>query len=259
MDDTNKTTAADALDQAAAEAVESQKTDESEEVTEQTTEEPAFTPVAEAEEQTAEELDDEGLPKEHKERSDLGRKVSAVHRRMDEMDNKFDRMLQYLESTVKPKDSLEDLDENEPITRKDLERWQNEIKVKEEQQEIKYRDEYVKTIAGLGTDLGQAEYDAVIAEMQSLTYNPTKDPARDAEINFYRAERAYLRKKVAQPQRKNPLKGATTDVKPGVATSQKTVVPEKAMPKLDADAQAYLDYVRRTDGDEKAQKIAKGL
>jgi hypothetical protein len=106
--------------------------------------------------------------------------------------------------------------------------------------------------------MDQKEYDAVIAEMQSMTYDPSNDPKRDAEINFYKAERAYLRKKIAPP-RKNPLEGKKPEEKIGVATAQKTVVKEPATPKLDAAAQSYLDFVRSEDGEERASKLVKEL
>jgi len=254
MDENQETTAAD-LDKAAEEAVASQQNIEQETVQE----------TGEVQEQAAEtvveELDTEGLPKEHKERSDLGRKVAAYHRRMDELDNKFDRIMNYLENSQKPKDDpLDELDPNEPITIKDVEAMMARRENEKKSREKTYNDNYVRTVAGLGGDMDQDEYDAVIAEMQSITYNPSEDPVKDAEINFYRAERAYLRKKIAQPvQKKNPLEGKTPEGKIGVATSQKTVVKQTAMPKLDADAQAYIDFVRETDGEERANKLIKEI
>ena len=92
--------------------------------------------------------------------------------------------------------------------------------------------------------------------MQNLTYDPSDNPQIDAERNFYRAERIYLRKKAA-PARVNPLKGEKPSGSIGVATSQKSVVKEPAVPKLDAFAQAYVNSVRARDGEEKANKLVK--
>jgi hypothetical protein len=106
--------------------------------------------------------------------------------------------------------------------------------------------------------LGQEEYDAVLAEMRDVTYDPTDNPERDAEMNFLKAEKIYLRKKMAKPADKvNPLKGEKPKDKLGVATTQTSVTKETKQPKLDEYAQSYLDSVRRRSGDEYADKLLK--
>jgi hypothetical protein len=253
MDENQETVATD-LDAAATEAVESQEViQETEEVQEEVGEQ-----VAEAEDKPAEELDTEGLPQDHKERSDLGRKVSALHRRIDEQTNKFDRVMNYLETIAKPEtaDPLDELAPDEPITRKEMESILAAREERRETQMKNYNDNYMQAIAGMGADLDQTEYDAVLAEMQNITYDPSHDASLDAERNFYKAERIYLRKKAAQTiEKKVPLKG---DKPTGVVSSQKSVVKETVAPKLDAAGQSYVDFVRRRDGDEKANALVKG-
>jgi hypothetical protein len=254
MEETTKTVAAD-LDAAAAEAVETQEqtTQETEEKQEETTEQ-----VAETTEKVVEELAEDELPKDHKERSELGRKVSAIHRRMDETDNKFDRILTYLESeNSKTDDSSTGRDPDEPMTRREAEEMADERDEKRKKRKDKYQVEYDQTIRTQGPELEQDEFDAILAEM-NFTYDPTDDPIRDAEKNFNRAEVAYLRKKNAKPlEKENPLKGAAPAGKLGVATSQKTVQKETMIPKLDAAAQSYIDSVREERGDEAADKLMK--
>ena len=251
MDETTKTVAAD-LDAAAAEAVETQEqtTQETEKTTEETTEQVAETAV--------EELDKEGLPTDHKERSDLGRKTTALHRRVDETDNKLDRILTYLESEkTKDEDVLTELAPDEPVTRKDLEEFVSQRDKDRKTKKENYQGSYDKTILSQGPELEQSEFDAIIAEM-TFTYDPSDDPVRDAEKNFHKAEVAYLRKKAAKPlEKENPLKGAAPVGKLGVATSQKTVQKETIIPTLDAPAQSYLDSVRAERGDEAADKLMK--
>ena len=257
MAENEQTEAADELTQAATEAVESQES----EVSEETNEEVAQEQVAETpEEETVEELDKEGLPSDHKERSDLGRKLSATHRRIDEIDGKFGRIEGMLETLVKPQteDPIADLAPDEPITRAEAEQIYAK---REEAREIKkktYDSDYSKTLAGLGPDLGEDEWNGVLEELKTMTYDPTSDPIRDARENFFKAENIYLRKKVAQPiEKKVPLKN---DAAPGGGiTNQKAVVKETAAPKLDAAGQSYLDYVTREDGAEHASKLVKDI
>ena len=253
MDENQETSAADDLTQAAEEAVvDQQTTQETEENQEETQEQ-----VAETTEEVVEEVAEE-LPTDHKDRSDLGRKLSAYHRRVDEIDNKFDRIMNYLESQ-KPEENPEtELEPDEPVTLTQMERILAAREDKEKSREKSYQDNYVRTISGLGTDLSQTEYDAVLAEMKDITYDPSEDPEIDAEVNFLKAERIYLRKKMAAPPvKENPLKGEKPKEKLGVATNQASVQRETKQPTLDSDAQSFVDFVRRTDGDEAADRLLK--
>jgi regulator of replication initiation timing len=281
MDENQETSAAEELTQAAEEAVaDQQTTQETEETTEETEE------VAETTEEVVEEQAEE-LPTDHKERSNLGRKLTALHRRVDETDNQFGDIKKQLESLIKQnvKDPLESLEPDEPVTRKEMESILEARERLRESRDKSYNENYVRTISGLGSDLGQEEYDAVLAEMRDVTYDPTDNPERDAEMNFLKAEKIYLRKvtydptdnperdaemnflkaekiylrkKMAKPADKvNPLKGEKPKDKLGVATTQTSVTKETKQPKLDDYAQSYLDSVRRRSGDEYADKLLK--
>jgi hypothetical protein len=250
-DETTETVAAD-LDAAASEAVASQE--EKPETTEEVVEEQ----VAETTEEVVEALDEDRLPTDHKERSDLGRKVSAYHRRVDGLENKIDRIVSLLETKPEEEAPEGDLSPDEPMTRRDTE---NLLVARDNQKESKaksYSDNYTKAVSTLGPNLSQDEYDGVLAEMQTMRYDPSDNAQIDAEINFQKAENIYLRKKMAQPIGKdNPIKGEAVKGKLGVTTTQKTVVKETVMPKLDAHAQSYVDSVRRDRGDEAADKLMK--
>jgi hypothetical protein len=250
MDENQEATAA--LDEAAAEAVEDQQ------VTQETEEKPEETEqVAETTEEVVEEPEGE-LPQDHKERSDLGRKLSAYHRRVDEIDNKFDRIMNYLESQKQEENPETELEPDEPITRAEMERMLAAREEKKRSREKSYQDNYIRTISGLGSDLSQTEYDAVLAEMKDITYDPTDRPEKDAEMNFLKAERIYLRKKMAQPpEKKNPLKGEKPKEALGVVKNNTSVKKEAKQPELDSYAQSYIESVRRRDGDEYADKLLK--
>jgi hypothetical protein len=172
MDENQETSAAEELTQA---AEDQQTTQETEETTEETEE------VAETTEEVVEEQAEE-LPTDHKERSNLGRKLTALHRRVDETDNKFDQIARSLESLQSAQeDPTESLEPDEPVTRKEMESILEARERLRESRDKSYNENYVRTISGLGSDLGQEEYDAVLAEMRDVTYDPTDNPERDAE------------------------------------------------------------------------------
>jgi hypothetical protein len=226
--------------------------------TEQNTEEVTEEQVAET--QSVEEPDTEGLPADHKERSDLGRKVSATHRRLDEYDNRFQRIEGYLEKLVKPKapDPAQELNPDEPVTVSEMQAIMDAREKAKEEQKKTYLDSYQRAVSSMGPDLSEGEWEDVLNELKTMHYDPSDDPVRDAKENFLKADNIRLRKKAAQPlEKQNPLQGGKPQGKLGVATNQNAVVKETAQPKLDADAKSYMDYVRRTDGDEAANKLTK--
>lgn len=236
-----------ALDEAAAEAVESQEETEIEE---------------EAQEQVAEvqETDEpeEELPQEHRQRSDLGRKVSAMHRRMDETDQTLNRIASLLEEkALNDREANDDTDPDDPLTVADFKRLSAEQDRSKQVQQEKYDSNYRKAVTTLGGDLDDTEWHDVVEEMKAMPLDSTGDPQKDAERNFYKAERVFLRKKLANPVTKeNPLK--KKDIPSGVVTQQKTVVTEQSAPKLDAHAKSYYDFVAKRDGDKAAKKLLKG-
>jgi len=251
----------DMLNAAAADAVVEQPETETEQEQEvedlQTTEEEAET----------ETLDEEGLPVDHAQRSDLGRKISATHRRQDEFDVKLDRILGVLETQatitnkVEPDpDPLDDLDPDAPMTKAEVERWFEVRERKVKEKSSSYDTEYLNTFKELSTTLTKEETDAVVDEMKVLSYDPSSDPAKDAEINFYKAERAMLRKQLAKPKGKvSPITGDKSHAALGTVTTQKVVTKDVTLPKLDANAASYLAFVEREDGSDKAQELHKSL
>ena len=247
----------DMLNAAAADAV--MEETEQEEVVETTEEEIVVSTETE-------EVDEEGLPVDHKERSDLGRKISAIHRRQDDSDARFDRVMKVLEAqaalTTKRAelDPIDDLDPNEPMTKGEMERWFEVRERKAKEKSTSYDTEYLNTFNELSTTLTKEESDAVVDEMKVLSYNPSNNAAKDAEINFYRAERAYLRKQLAKPKGKvSPITGDKTHAALGTVTSQKVVTKDVTLPKLDANAASYLAFVEREDGSDKAQSLHRSL
>lgn len=243
----------EALNQAATEAVETEETTQTEETTEtQETEK-----TTEKTEQT-EKLDAEGLPLGHTQRSDLGRKVSALHRRQDEVDDRIDRLLSVMETRELPEDPGLQSEPGDIVTHADINKILDDREKTKTQNAQNYDKQYVASISALSSELSEQEYNEIFAEMQNITYNPSNDPAKDAELNFIKAERAFLRKKVAG-KKTNPLKGEKPRSALGGITNQTVVVKDATLPKLDAAGESYLSFVAREDGTESATKLHKSL
>ena len=239
-EETNKPEAADdALDQAALDAVASQE----QEVSDDTAPE------------VSEETDQDGLPIDQGPRSDLGRKVAAIHRRQDEFDAKIDRMLQLMENQQQPDE--EELDYDAPLTRKEALDLIQQQKEQEAKTETQYQETYVSSFAKLTRDLPENEYGLILDELKKMTYDRTNNPARDAEINFLKAKLAVAEK--TDSPRVNPLKGNKPKSELGTATNSKNQTKESALPDLDDVAQNYLNFVAREDGQEKASALHKSM
>lgn len=238
----------EALNQAATEAVE----------TETQAEETAETQKTEEIAEETEESDAEGLPQDHTQRSDLGRKISAFHRRQDEFDDRIDRLLSAMETQRIPEDPELQSEPGDIVTHADINKILDDREKTKTQNAQNYDKQYVTSISALSSDLSEQECNEIFAEMQNITYNPSNDPARDAELNFMKAERAFLRKKVAG-KKVNPLKGEKPRSALGGITNQTAVVKDATLPKLDAAGESYLNFVAREDGAESATKLHKSM
>ena len=202
---------------------------------------------------------------EQKERSKLGRTVAALHRRLDEADQKgieqsqrIERLLELIEERNAPEES----DPDEPVTRAELDRFieKREAKRKEQEDNLsrKYHEGYSLKWAELSSGLSEDEYKAVVSEAEKMKYDPSDNPAVDAQLNFKEAQLRYLKKQLA-PAKKNPLEGNTPSDGIGVVTAQKTAAKDISLPKLDGAAKSYLDYISQEDGAEAAAKIHRSL
>jgi hypothetical protein len=205
--------------------------------------------------------------RDNAENSRLGRKVAALWTRFDEMKPVMDKVAEALEKlhTAPPK---QEQDEDHFITLAQAKQI-TDAQVKEaikarEQADLSYQKNYASTIISLGTELEDAEYEGIVKEMES-NWNKrySDDPVADAQRNFYSAERVFLRRQLAvkpAAEKKIPKGDLPSGAK--IATAQaaeKVKVKDNPLPRLDAAAQAYLDYVERMDGKDKALALHRKL
>jgi len=213
--------------------------------------------------------EDEGeLPEEPEDnaaRSKLGRKVAAMFRKQDRVEEILDKLTSLLEKSqvtqpVQDEEEEEFFDEDEPLTPKKLEEILEKRERQREEQAAQYENGYIKKVAELGSDLTPEEHEEIVNEMMAnFNVRYTNNPELDAERNYLKAERAVLRKKLAKPKKSNPLKGEKPRSPLGVANNQKVEKKSPALPDLDPEAKAFLESIRRKEGDEAAAKLHKSL
>ena len=146
------------------------------------------------------------------------------------------------------------------MTKGEIDRYLDSREKKVTQQTENYNTTYFKSLNQFVGDLGEGEKDAVIEELKVLPYDPSANPTMDAEINFFKAERAYLRKQLAKPKSKvSPITGKHEHSAMGTITNQKVVTKETVLPKLDAAGMSYLAFVESEDGSDKAQELHKSI
>ena len=239
--DIDKTVIAEALDVPATEIVDAVDTDSSE----------------------TSELDADGSPVDHTDRSNLGRKITAFHRRQDEFEERINRLLGVMEGQQQPAQiqELPKVDPDEPVTFAEMGQFLDQREKTATQKAEIYNANYMKTLGQLSSEISEQEWTAISGEMKNINYNPSNNPIRDAEINFGKAERAHLRKALAATKstKENPLKGEKPRSALGGITNQTVVTKDPALPKLDAAGQSYLAYVGREDGQERATKLHQGM
>jgi hypothetical protein len=246
----------DLLSKAAAEAVADQ--DEKKEITEE---------IKEVEEKIEKlEEDSEGLPKDQKERSQLGRTLAALHRRLDDFDQRDaerdDQIQRLIDAMEKRKEPEDDFDDDAPLTRAELKAALKAEREAEKAQEQKLTKEYHKGYslkwAELSKGLSAEEYNAILAEAEEMKYDPSDNAAFDAALNFKEAQLRHLKKQLAS-KKSNPLDKNTPKDGIGTVTTQKVPDREIALPKLDDPAQSYLNYISREDGADRAAALHKSL
>lgn len=189
------------------------------------------------------------LPKEHKERSDLGRKVAALLKKTDKTDEVLLQLSKVIERLAPKKEY--DEEDDLPVTRKELKAMTEQPKIEASQ----YENDFKSTFWKMTEVDGLSEEDAeAIAKITIEKYNIpfTNDPKIDGAMNYAKAKADYF----AVPVKKLPLKQGKA---PGVVNKQATDTRATAKPKLDQAAESFYNFIARTDGEEEAKKRLKAL
>ena len=269
----------DALDKAAEEFGESEELVEPAteiEVSGEETEDPEDPEDAESMELSGEQEEDESAvppePSDNGERSKLGRKVKYIEDTVLGFQEQFEERMNRLDGLLASNNRRPDTygyetedDPNEELigTKAELKKFLNDYNKDQETQrqdsQMKYEQDYVKTIKRLGSDETEEDHKDIYDEMMShFNVKYSDNPLVDAEKNYLKATRSVLKKRTAAPAKKvNPLKGNKPKAPLGAGSNSETMAKKtKPMPKFDEAAQ---DFMRKSGiTPERAAEILDG-
>jgi len=214
--------------------------------------------AAAAEEAEKVRLEEEQKAEEHKERSELGRKVKGIESRLDtELFAVNDKLDQLLAKDVE--DPEEDEDEI-PRSRKELDDYMDK---KFQARERASKDTDTKYNTDYQTAIGQfseeEDYGEICKELEAnFNIRKSDNGDVDGQLNYLKASKSFYKKKASgKDDKTNPLKGKDNDLPLGTPPGgDEEIDKEEAMPKLDAYAQ---DYMKKTGmSEESVKKAMKG-
>jgi len=185
--------------------------------------------------------------KEHKERSALGRRISAIERKTNERLEQIGEMVEkLLVSQSSPND--DEADEDDYVTRKALREELRRLRNEEQQNQLKYNREYTKTIEELGMDEDEETHRGIIKELEAnFNFVYSEDGTKDAIRNYNKAAKAYFKKQLSLQKKKVPVRGATETPPLGSgADGDKIKAPNnKGASKLPPLDDAAKDFIKR--------------
>ena len=138
-----------------------------------------------------------------------------------------------------------------------LEERENQRTSAQKKMTKEYNRSYGLKWAELSKFLKDDEYNALMAEAEDYKYDPSDNGEVDALTNFNECYIRHLKKQIKG--RKNPLENNKPQSGIGTVTQQKIPEKETALPKLDAAAQSYLQFVTNEDGAERATDLHKAM
>jgi len=194
-------------------------------------------------------------PEDNGERSKLGRKVKFL----EDMVTQQNETIRNLQPVVEqPTNEFED--DEDPVTRGDIEKIIERREAAQRQQIETYNQNYNHGLIKLGLDLEESEHVATVKAVEKIL-NPSRtgNPEVDAELNFLKARSIVLEGKIKENAKpKNPLNKnkETTPENLGGGADTKTASKTHRMPKLDSAAQ---DFVKSSGWDaDKVKGILSG-
>jgi hypothetical protein len=188
-------------------------------------------------------------PEDNAERSRLGRKVkyiedsvSTMQQQMLERMEQLQNMMYYRTNSETP--APQEDEDSGVYTRDDIRREIARIEAEKERATQSYNMAYTQAVSKLSSDLSEDEFAEIDQEFRAnYNFRHSNDPVADAERNWYKAERAILRKKMATPKKTMPLKTEKPSAPLGGAAPSKTTQKKTPAVKLD---DATKDFIRRT-------------
>lgn len=187
---------------------------------------------------------------EHRERSQLGRRVSAMEDNMKAFMAQVGNAVERLEALGQPKgagtyDAMHSVgmtapssaDDDDLVTRGDFRTMLAEHEHETTKKHAEYETKYIAHLNTLKVE-DPENHEAVVNEMLA-NYNGkySDDPVADAERNYFRAAKSVMKKGI----KPNPLKGSTNPPALGVGGDTPDKDKDTAVPKLDEIAQEFVN------------------
>ena len=221
-------------------------------------------PIGEAKEK------DKKLSYDHRFESALGTisafkgQVQSQESKLSSLDEKLDTILQTMaEPRIEPAREV-DLTEDPdfmPTTMAELDKWANQRDTVRLKADRDYSNDYTVQIDGLAKGEESKEvHDAIVKEMMdNFNVRHSNDGVMDADLNYSKASRSYYKKQLEVKGKTNPLTGPDKNKPPlgGGLDGEEMKEKETAMPKLDADAQAFIKETGMND--ESVKKALVGI
>lgn len=202
--------------------------------------------------------------------SALGR-ITGMQSKIDSQDEKFssldEKLNTIIQTMVEPGtqtpttevDLTEDPDFM-PTTMAELDKWANQRDTVRLKADRDYSNAYTVQIDGLAKGEETKEvHDAIVKEMMdNFHVRHSDDGVLDADLNYSKASRSYYKKQLEVKGKTNPLTGPDKDKPPlgGGLDGEEMKEKETPVPKLDADAQAFIRDVGMND--ESVKKALTG-
>ena len=180
-------------------------------------------------------------PEDNAERSRLGRKVKYLEEKLQDALTVIDRLGKH--GGGEEEENFEE--DFIPTSRADLDRYLDYREKQRDRAAKEYENNYKATVGRMGLDLDDSEYNEVLKEMlENHNVKRSADPEVDAQMNFYAAQSALYRKKLAEAGRKrNPLeKNKDVAPPPGGPIGSQNAGKSKPLPQLDPIA---ADFAKR--------------
>lgn len=180
--------------------------------------------------------------------SGIQSKVDGQDAKFSSLDEKLDTIIQTMATprteTTAETDYTQDPDYM-PTTQGELDVWYDKRRTSEVKADRLYSNAYVDQVAVLAKGEDKEVHEAIVKEMKdNFHVRHSNDGFIDADLNYSKASRSYFKKQL-EVKKTNPLTGPDGEKPPlgGGLDGEEMKEKETPVPKLDADAQAFIQDV----------------